>query len=70
MKVRVTKGPWGYSPRGFDHETAPAGAVLDVPEALALSAIAAGDVESADGPARKPRAAPQRAAAKAAPEQG
>ena len=70
MKVRVTKGPWGYSPRGFDHEVAPEGAVVEVPEALAAAAIAAGVVEPADGPARKPRAAPQRAAAKGAPEHG
>lgn len=83
MKVRVVKGPWGYSPRGFDHEVAEDGAFVDVPDHVAASAIEAGDViewtpkMAAKEAAARAKAeaaalagAPETAAAPKAPEQG
>lgn len=68
MKVRVVKGPWGYSPRGFDHEVAATGSIVDLPDAVAASAIEAGAVKPVK--AKAAASAPETAAAKQAPEQG
>lgn len=66
MKVVViAEAGFAWSPRGFDLVSAPKGAEIDLPDALAPGAIEAGKVRAAD---ERPRRAPANKAAKRAPE--